>query len=98
MSWTYTYHRFADKAAFLAACEAIGIPQDEAGELLVPTGTALDVIGTMYSDPILLKDGTVLVAPIPQPGFHVNAAWSDGMPEAFKASEIHPATPSRVFA
>lgn len=80
--WTPTYHRFTDEAAFLAACDAAGWPRDHTNRPAPPPGVALDLIGAMGS-----------------PGYHVNAAWhAMDVPAAFTASQITPATPSRVWA
>jgi hypothetical protein len=80
--WTPTFHRFDSQAAFLAACDAAGWPRDHQDRPVVPLSAALDIIGPLDGDARL----------------HVNALWQDGMDGAWAASEITPASPSRVFA
>lgn len=87
MNWVYTFHRFDERAAFLAACAEIGVVLDAAtGVLLRPDSVQFDEVGPVYS-------GGVPIA-----GHHVNAAWEGEMPAAFAPSQIFPITPSRVFA
>lgn len=45
--WTPTFHRFDDRAAFLAACDAAGWPRDHLGEPDPPLTVALDIIGPL---------------------------------------------------
>lgn len=47
--WTYSYHRFADEAAFHAACEAEGWLLDEL--VLTPPTVALDPLGAIVGEP-----------------------------------------------
>jgi hypothetical protein len=47
--WTYSYHRFADEAAFNAACEAEGWIQ--ADMLVTPSTVALDPLGAIEGEP-----------------------------------------------
>lgn len=86
--WTRTYHRFDTEAAFLAACVAAGLDPQR-----LPSDVALDVIGAIYGD---APEGE---PPVLLPGWHVNAAWYQrALPAAFAAAQIHPQTPSRVWA
>lgn len=89
MTWSYTWHRFATQEEYEAACEG-----------LVPSDSVLDVIGTIWTggtpDPIT----GFPVGQTPLPGYHVNAAWQNGMPESFRASLLDPPpnNPVRVWA
>lgn len=96
--WTYTFHRFDSEAAFESACKAAKIVRDKEGTLLVPSGTALDVIGAYFTGGEVDEKGEVVKAAVAVPGFHVNAAWMDPVPKSFAVASIQPATPSRVFA
>lgn len=95
--WTPTYHRFASRAAFLAACDAAGWPV-EGNAPVPPSGVVLDEVGPLLAPP-------QIVAGVAEPGevidarFHVNAAWHGiAPPAAFAAAEVTPETPSRAFA
>jgi hypothetical protein len=80
--WTRSCHRFTNEAAFLAACDAAGWPRDHQDRPSPPADVRLDIIGAL-SDP----------------RWHVNAAWfCRDIDAAWVASEIAPATPSRVWA
>jgi hypothetical protein len=93
-----TFHRFADRAAFLAACAAAGWPCDPMGNIDHPPGMALDIIGPYAPVPTVV-DGVPIPGPV-DARWHVNALWpSDApLPEEWEAARITPATPSRVFA
>lgn len=80
--WTPSYHRFTNEAGFLAACDDAGWPRDHQDRPVPPLSAALDLIGPLDGDP----------------RYHVNALWVGDMPAAWAASEITPASPSRVFA
>ena len=97
MIWTYTYHRFTNRAAFDAAYDAAGFAREN-GQIAPPETVALDVIGPMWTGGEYDSQGNVTKPPVLAPGYHVNAAWSGEMPDAFKASLIIPASPRRVFA
>jgi hypothetical protein len=97
MSWTYTYHRFANRAAFDAACDAAGFECAD-GQIAPPETVALDVIGAMWTGGEYDSQGNVTKPPVSVPGYHVNAAWSGEVSDAFKASLVTPASPRRVFA
>lgn len=97
--WTDSFHRFADRAAFLAACDAAGWPRGPGGDPAPPQGVALDIIGAWLAAPT--TDGST---PIPgatlDGAFHVNASWYSGTtpPPDFAAAEIVPEAPPRTFA
>jgi hypothetical protein len=97
MTWTYTFHRFTNRAAFDAAYDAAGFAR-EGGQIAPPETVALDVIGTLYDPAEYTPQGVMTKPPAALSGFHVNAAWSGGMPDAFKASLVVPTAPRRVFA
>ena len=97
MIWTYTFHRFTNRAAFDAAYDAAGLPRED-GQIAPPETVALDVIGTLYDPAEYNPQGVMTKPPVVLSGFHVNAAWAGEVPGAFKASLITPSTPRRVFA
>ncbi len=97
MTWTYTFHRFANRAAFDAAYDAAGLPREN-GQIAPPETVALDVIGALHDPAEFNALGIVIKLPVLLTGFHVNAAWSGEVPAPFRASRISPATPRRVFA
>lgn len=96
--WIPTYHRFADRAAFLAACEAAGWPV-EAGAPVLPPGVTAEEIGVLYAPATVGPGGAPLPAEAIDPRHHVNLAWhAQDMPAAFAESQIVPVTPSRIYA
>lgn len=97
MTWTYTYHRFTNRAAFDAACDAAGFQRVD-GQIAPPETVSLDVVGVMWTGGEYDSRGNVTKPPTLVPGYHVNAAWSVEVPGAFKASLIVPASPRRTFA
>jgi hypothetical protein len=97
MTWTYTYHRFTNRAAFDAAYDAAGLPREN-GQIAPPETVALDVIGALHDPAEFNALGIMIKLPVLLTGFHVNAAWSGEMLDAFKASLIVPTAPRRVFA
>ena len=97
MTWTYTFHRFTNRAAFDAAYDAAGFAR-EGNQIAPPEAVTLDVIGAMWTGGEYDSQGNVTKPPALAQGYHVNAAWSGEMPDAFKASLIIPASPRRVFA
>ena len=96
--WTETFHRFADEAAFLAACDAAGWPRGPDGKTSPPTGVVLDVVGPAVEPPVLT--GTLITPGAVDPRWHVAACWFSGaaMPPSFTADEVIPERPVRVFA
>ena len=96
--WTETYHRFADEAAFLAACDAAGWARGPDGKPAPTTGVVLDVVGPAVEPPVftgaLITRGTV------DPRWHVCASWFSGsaIPASFVATEVIPERPVRMFA
>lgn len=111
MTWVYTYHRFADEVAYMAALDAlewrVEKPADDNEQIeyvAAPPAhnVALDVPGALYQqgEQIGTDDfDNPVYAMIPLDGWHVNAAWQGrAMPPAFASTEIHPETPDRMFA
>lgn len=100
MSWTYTYHRFEDRDAYLAACDAAELARNEAGEPVPKPNMALDVIGTIWTGGTVVPETGAVVGQTTLPGYHVNAAWQEEMPSAFAASRLDPEPnkPVRVWA
>jgi hypothetical protein len=97
MAWVYTFHRFADQAAYQAVIVGLGW---QAG---APPDVALDVVGTLYNDGAQAgtdpDTGAPIFAAVAVPGWHVNAAWRGmEMPAPFVASQITVVTPERVWA
>jgi hypothetical protein len=86
--WTEThYYRFTDKA------------QSEAME--VPEQAAVDYVGAIHrpTGEVLETDEGPVVVTQEIPGYHVNARWWGGEPEAWKPYRIAaPENPVRVFA
>ena len=97
MTWTYTYHRFANRQAFDAAYDAAGLPRVD-GQIAPPETVALDVIGALHDPAEFNAFGIMIKAPVLLTGFHVNAAWAGEVPGPFRAGRISPAMPRRVFA
>ena len=97
MNWTYTYHRFTNRAAFEAAYDATGFKRVN-DEIAPPETVALDVIGELYDPAEYTHEGDVRKPSVALTGFHVNAAWAGEMPDAFRASQIVPTAPRRRFA
>ena len=100
MTWSYTYHRFADRDAYLAACNEATFTTDDNGNPLAPMGTALDVIGTIWTGGTPDPETGFPVGQTPLPGYHVNCAWLGDMPASFQESLLDPgpANPVRVWA
>lgn len=97
--WTTTYHRFLNRAAFLAACDAAGWPRGPDSNPMPPEGAALVEIGPVLAPPSIGSDGVPVPADVLDPHYHVNAAWHGvEMPDAFRADSVAPATPNRCFA
>jgi hypothetical protein len=97
MTWTYTFHRFTNRAAFDAVYDAAGFARED-GQIAPPETVALDVIGTLHDPAEYTADGVMTKPPAALIGFHVNAAWAGQVPDAFKASLVVPTPPRRVFA
>lgn len=106
MNWLYTYHRFPNRAAFEAAYDAAGFKRFTSGMILPgmngrmtpPETVVFDVCETLYDPAEYNLQGVVTKPAVALTGFHVNAAWAGEMPAAFKASQISPSVPRRVFA
>jgi hypothetical protein len=97
MTWTYTFHRFTNRATFDAAYDAAGFARED-GQIAPPETVALDVIGTLHDPAQYNPQGAMTKPPAALSGFHVNAAWVGEVPDAFKVSLIVPTAPRRVFA
>jgi hypothetical protein len=88
--YSYSFHRFDDRDAFLQACldasfqfyEGIPCPKE---------GDAIDDIGT------LVDQESEDDLPVVLPGYHVNMAWKNGMNLAFATSEVSPQNPRRLW-
>jgi hypothetical protein len=93
--WISTDHRFATRAAFLAACAAAGWPLVQ-GFADLPGGVAMDIIGPILAPATIDGDGKPVAGEVLDAGFHVNIAWH-GRPvdAAFVASQVTPSSPSR---
>lgn len=95
--WIPTYHRFADRAAFLAACEAAGW-HVEAGAPVLPPGVTAEEIGVLYAPASVGPGGMPMAGAVIDARHHVNMAWhAQDMAVAFLASVVSPATPSRSY-
>jgi hypothetical protein len=95
--WITTYHRFTNRAGFLAACEAAGWGV-QAGEPLLPQGVALDVIGPLIGPASVGAGGAPIPGEMIDPRYHVNLSWHAREPaEAFAASQVTPDEPNRVY-
>jgi hypothetical protein len=97
MTWTYTFHRFANRAAFDDAYDAAGFARED-GQIAPPETVALDVCGTLYNPEEYNAQGVMTKPSTALSGYHVNAAWAGEVPDAFKASVVVPTAPRRVFA
>ncbi|MCC6720444.1 MAG: hypothetical protein IT555_21435 [Acetobacteraceae bacterium] len=96
--WVQTFHRFADRAAFLAACAEAGWPYPPGQEPEPPAGVSLDVIGPLIGPASIGPGGIPLPGAVMDAGYHVNLAWhAREMDVAFAASQVAPATPSRAW-
>ncbi len=97
--WTTTYHRFLNRAAFLAACDAATWPRGPDNQPIPPNGATLVEIGPLMAPPSIGPDGMPIPGEVLDPRHHVNAAWHGiDVPEAFRAASVVPATPNRCFA
>lgn len=86
--------KFPDEAAFRAAAAAAGIAEEQT---TLDDGTAIDVIGTLYTPVVLAADGeTILSGGAPSPGWHVNLAGT--LPAGLEQYLITPLHPQRIFA
>lgn len=95
--WIPTYHRFADRAAFLAACEAAGWPV-EAGAPVLPPGVTVEEIGVLYAPASVGPGGMPMAGAVIDARHHVNMGWhAQDMDPAFLDSIVSPATPSRSY-
>jgi hypothetical protein len=91
---TTTFLKFPDESAYLAAAAAAGI---DAEQTTLADGTALDVIGPLYTPVVLAADGeTILSGGELLPGWHVNLAGA--LPAGWDAYVISPTHPQRIFA
>lgn len=96
--WISTYHRFLNRAAFLAACKDAGWTCPPGRDPEVPHAVAMDIVGTFLGPPKVDTDGMPIAGEEIDPRYHVNVAWhAQEMHPAFAESLIVPATPSRTF-
>jgi hypothetical protein len=95
--WITTYHRFTNRAAFLAACEAAGWAVQH-HEPLLPHGVALDSVGPLIGPPSVGDGGAPIPGEVIDPRWHVNLAWhAQEVPAAFAESQVAPEAPARRF-
>jgi hypothetical protein len=95
--WTPTFHRFASRAAFLAACTGAGWPT-EGNRPIPPAGVEIDEIGPLLAPPAIV-DGLAQPAEVIDARHHVNAAWHGvEPPDSFAAAAVTPDAPGRAFA
>lgn len=96
--WIETYHRFADRQAFLNACDAAGWARGPDHEPGAGEGFSMDVIGPAHQPPVWV-DGRATPGAV-DARWHVNLSRRAGLdlPSAIGAAEVFPATPLRVFA
>lgn len=96
--WVQTFHRFAARPAFMAACDAAGWTRGPDGKASPPAGVVLDVVGPAVGPPMLT--GTLITPGAVDPRWNVGACWFSGteMPPSFSTNEVIPERPVRVFA
>lgn len=96
--WIETYHRFADRQAFLNACDAAGWARGPDHEPGAGEGFSMDVIGPAHQPPVWV-DGRATPGAV-DARWHVNLSRraSLALPAAIAAAEIIPEAPLRVFA
>lgn len=97
--WITTYHRFHDRAAFIAACAMAGwkCPAHQDPEL--PRGVAMDQIGPLIGAPRVGQDGLLEKGDVLDEGYHVKLAWHDQAPDpAFLRSQCAPPIAARSWA
>lgn len=93
--------RFADEAEFAVACEAVDlwIADDSPRPLLLSHTHILDVIGTITEGGEWdFETGEEITPPTVLDGWHVNAKFTDGLPDGWADYLVAPANPVRVFA
>lgn len=98
--WTPTFHRFASRAAFLAACDAAGWPRDPLTptQPAPPAGVVLVELGPHTARPTLGQDGSPVAGDVIDARHHVNAAWHGAeIPASFAAAAITPDSPSSAI-
>lgn len=96
--WITTYHRFLNRAAFLAACQEAGWTCPPGQDPELSHGVAMDIVGPILGPPRVGPNGIPIAGEVLDPRYHVNLAWhAQEMHPAFAVSQIAPATPSRTF-
>jgi len=96
--WITTYHRFTNRAGFLAACEAAGWGV-QAGDPSLPQGVAVDLVGAIIAPPTVADGGAPIPGEVIDPRYHVNLAWHAQEPAAaFADSAVAPDAPARAYA
>jgi hypothetical protein len=94
--WMTTYHRFLNRAAFLAACHAAGWACPPGRDPEPPQGVAMDMVGPLIGTPRIEESGRLTTGEVLDPCYHVNLAWHGREPDAvFQSSLVVPTTPSR---
>lgn len=94
--WTTTYHRFTNRAEFLAACLAARWTCPPGQDPEPPIGVALDILGPIVEAAQIGEGGIPIAGEVIDPRYHVNLAWHGREPDAaLSASMVMPATPSR---
>lgn len=88
--YSYSFHRFDDRDAFLQTCLDAGFQFYE-GMPCPSEGDAIDDIGTLVDQE---SEDDLLVVLL---GYHVNMAWKNDMNSAFAASEVSPQNPRRLW-
>ena len=104
--YSYSFHRFDDRDAFLQTCLDAGFQFYE-GIPCPNEGDAIDDIGILVEQPfpnenLIIDENGILInqesdPPVVLPGYHVNMAWRNEMNPAFAASEVSPQNPRRLW-
>lgn len=92
ISWIHAFYVLPDRASTEALAAELGFRLGSDGVWWHPDGHAVDVIGTLYAEPVGEE------APEPLPGIHINIVWAGQPHPAGEPYRVHPATPRRVWA
>jgi hypothetical protein len=94
--WMTTYHRFPNRAAFLAACAEAGWECPPGQDPILPHGVATDIVGPLIGPASIGEGGVPIAGEVIDHRYHVNLAWHGREPDpAFEASLVVPEAPSR---
>jgi hypothetical protein len=94
--WITSYHRFANRAAFLATCAQAGWECPPGQDPELPQGVTVDIIGPLMGPASVAEGGVPIAGEVIDAGYHVNLAWHGRDPDpAFQASLVVPVTPVR---